>query len=183
MKTLLKKNWIVIRFLGLFFGCYIVLSLIYGAYLKYNVIDAQTPDYITKMVASQSENIIKAFGYQSKIEPSVIKPSMDLWVQDDLVATVIEGCNAISVMILFISFVLSFPASWKKTLLYIFAGSVLIYAVNLLRIALLAIALYRYPSSQELLHGLVFPAIIYGLVFLLWVFWIRATTLKPKRDE
>ena len=39
-------------------------------------------------------------------------------------------------------------------------------------IALLSYALYYYPTYEELLHGTVFPLFIYGVVFLLWVFWV-----------
>jgi len=58
---------------------------------------------------------------------------------------------------------------------------VLIYAMNIIRIALLTIAIYERPEHTELLHGTVFPAVIYGTVFLLWLGWINAYK-KPIKD-
>ena len=59
----------------------------------------------------------------------------------------------------------------------------MIYIVNLLRIVILSVGLYHYPWRREILHSVIFPLIIYGLVFLLWMFWVnRFVNLKPQ-DE
>jgi exosortase family protein XrtF len=89
------------------------------------------------------------------------------------VARIVEGCNAISVIILFIAFVIAFKGDFKKTVLFVLAGSILIHLLNVVRIALIAIALYHYPQHEHLLHGVIFPLIIYGIVFLLWVIWVN----------
>ena len=66
---------------------------------------------------------------------------------------------------------------------FIFTGIVLIYSVNVLRISILAIALYKYPQFSNTLHGVVFPAIIYGMVFLLWMIWVRMLTKTETENE
>jgi len=76
---------------------------------------------------------------------------------------------------------IAFADKWKATLLYIFAGSTLIYTVNLFRIVFLSIGLYHYPWRREILHTVIFPLIIYGLVFLLWMFWVNRYALKYKK--
>jgi uncharacterized SAM-binding protein YcdF (DUF218 family) len=46
---------------------------------------------------------------------------------------------------------------------------------------ILSIGLYHYPWRREILHTVIFPLIIYGLVFLLWMFWVnRFAALKNK---
>jgi exosortase family protein XrtF len=106
---------------------------------------------------------------------------MKIIVNNIYLARVIEGCNSISVIILFISFILAFAAKFKTTFFYIFLGSVLIYTVNLLRIVLLTIGLYHYPNQKDIFHTVVFPGIIYGMVFLLWIFWVnRFSKLKQQ---
>ena len=105
---------------------------------------------------------------------------MRLGINGDYLVRVVEGCNAMSVIILFLSFVLAFKKDWKTTFLFILAGSVLIYAFNILRIALLTIGIYEIPKYQELMHGTLFPIFIYGFVFLLWVFWIRNYRTEEK---
>jgi exosortase family protein XrtF len=181
---ILKKNKAVIRFLGVFFGTYIVLTLVYQFYLDNVESEVYFPEPITHIVALQTESLISFFRYETKIIPSHYDPSMRLGINGEYLVRVVEGCNAMSVIILFLSFVLAFKKDWKTTLLFILAGSVLIYAFNILRIALLTIGIYEIPKYQELMHGTLFPIFIYGFVFLLWIFWIRnyRTEEKPIHD-
>lgn len=98
-------------------------------------------------------------------------------------ARVVEGCNSISVIILFVSFIAAFAGRFKSTFVYMLSGSVIIYVVNLLRIVILSIGLYNYPWRREELHTVIFPLIIYGMVFLLWMFWVnRYSKLNPKNE-
>tara|TARA_R110000787_G_scaffold96415_8_gene199839 strand:- start:1460 stop:1891 length:432 start_codon:yes stop_codon:yes gene_type:complete len=131
------------------------------------------PDFITNLVAKQSSELISSFGYEAKVMPHDTETSMKLYINQTYLARIVEGCNAVSIIILFIAFIISFAEKLKKTLLFLFAGGALIYAVNILRIAILAIAIYKYPEYTETLHEVVFPAIIYGMVFLLWMIWVR----------
>ena len=48
----------------------------------------------------------------------------------------------------------------------------LIYFTNILRIAFIVVALYKYPQFENILHNIVFPSLIYGMTFLLWVLWV-----------
>jgi exosortase family protein XrtF len=99
--------------------------------------------------------------------------SVKLLVTNLYVARVIEGCNSISIIILFIAFIVAFSGPKKATFLYVITGSVIIYFINIARIAFLTMMLYHYPNQQMVLHNLIFPAIIYGTVFLLWVVWVQ----------
>ncbi len=112
-------------------------------------------------------------GYASKIEDHESDASQKLFVNNEFMVRVVEGCNAASIIILFISFIISFAEKFKKTFLFLLGGGLLIYLVNLIRIAILTIMYYEYPQYQEILHSVVFPAIIYGMVFLLWMIWVR----------
>lgn len=183
MKTLLKKYRPVLRFVALFMGTYFLLSLCYYFYLNFSENSIYPPDPITNLVAKQSNDLINAFGYTAHVVPHTTKPTMKLIVEGKFVAQIIEGCNALSIIILFIAFIIAFAEKLKKTLLFIFAGTVLIYAVNIIRITILAIALYEWPQHKDLLHGVVFPGLIYGMVFILWVVWIRMLKMNVKADE
>lgn len=155
-----------------------MLSLLYGLYLKLSNDGNLTSDVITNLVARQSKAVIEGFGYSAQVVPHPNQPSMKLFIEGKFLARIVEGCNALSIIILFVSFIIAFAQRFRKTLLFIFAGIAIIYAVNILRIAILGIALYTYPEQQHLLHGVVFPGIIYGMVFLLWLIWVRLLTPK-----
>lgn len=163
----------------LFLGTYILLSFLYGGYLQLSKSGNDHTDYVTRLVAEQSETLINWMGYASIVFPDPDYPGMQLFINNKMVGQIIEGCNSVSIIILFIAFIVAFSQNWKKTMLFLIIGAVLIYAVNLIRIALLAIALYQLPRYQEILHTVIFPGIIYGMVFLLWVIWVRSA---PKKE-
>ncbi|WP_418602939.1 exosortase family protein XrtF [Hwangdonia sp.] len=181
MQELFTKYKLVIKFILTFLMVYILFSVIYHFYLEFSEGSKFYPDYITHLVAKQTEDLLNGFGYNTQVLPHPDEPSMKVILNGSYVARVIEGCNAASVIILFMSFVIAFSGKLKTTLFFILSGSVLIYVVNLFRIALICVALYHYPEHQEFLHGVLFPAIIYGMVFLLWIFWVnRFSNLKKK---
>lgn len=163
----------VLRFIITFLGSYFVFSLLYNAYLDLFSSATYYPDFVTHLVALQSDSLLETLGYSSTVQPHQEEASMKLFINDYLLARIVEGCNSISVIILFASFVLSFFSNFRTTFLFIIAGSVIIYVMNIVRIAILAIGIYEYPRHAEFLHSIVFPLIIYGTVFLLWLFWVR----------
>ncbi len=183
MKALFLKYKSVVKFILTFLTVYFVLTLTYKFYLDFSDGSKYYPDYFTNLVAKQSHLLLETIGYDTTIVAHPNEPSMKLIINDKFVARVVEGCNSISVIILFISFIVAFAGRFKATFVYILSGSVIIYVVNLLRIVILSVGLYKYPWRREELHTVVFPLIIYGMVFLLWMFWVnRYSKLNPKNE-
>ena len=177
MLKLIRKYKAVSRFIIVFLGTYALLAWGYNWYLDYFSAHDE-PDFLTYLVALQSEVVISAIGYNATVAASTEAPLMHLYIDEKFIARIIEGCNAASIIILFISFMLAFFGKWKSTLLYIVFGIAFIYIINILRIALLSIGIYELPQYSHLLHKIVFPLVIYGSVFLLWILWIRIYTTK-----
>ncbi len=171
----MQNNRTVVIFLTKFFGVYALLFILYSVYLKntQEVGDFFACAPITKTVAKQTQFLLKTLGYNSEIKQHPKEISMQLMVGSKYVARIIEGCNSISIIILFISFIVAFAGELKATIMFILVGSGLIYCVNIVRIAFISLALYKYPQYQNMLHIFIFPAIIYGITFLLWVIWVR----------
>ncbi|WP_299227253.1 exosortase family protein XrtF [uncultured Psychroserpens sp.] len=182
MKALFIKYKSVVKFILTFLTVYFVLTFAYKFYLDFSDGSTYYPDYFTNLVANQSEALIDAFGYQAKVVRHPSEPSMKVIINEKFVARVVEGCNSISVLILFISFIIAFSGQFKITFFYLVAGCILIYSVNLLRIAILSIGLYNYPWRREILHTVIFPMIIYGMVFLLWMFWVNRFSKQKQND-
>lgn len=181
MKPLFIKYKSVIKFILTFLLVYVTLSFGYKLYLQYSTGSVYYPDFLTHFVARQCEFLLNVFGYNAEVIPHPDEPSMKLVVNGTYLARIIEGCNAISVIILFASFVIAFSGKLKTTIIYIILGSLLIYVVNLFRITLLAIGLFEYPEYADVLHTVIFPAIIYGLVFLLWIVWVNTFSKAMKK--
>lgn len=167
-------------FLGTFFLTYIVLTFLYQCYL--NSFEVDEIDAITTLVSYNTQWVIQLFNDQSFIEESATHPYMKLFFNDKYVARIVEGCNAISVIILFISFVVAFSGKLKATLLFIFGGGLLIYVLNVLRIAALSALIFYFPKQEPFLHGVLFPLYIYGVVFILWLIWVRKFSRYASKD-
>jgi exosortase family protein XrtF len=170
-----QSNKSVIYFLIKFFGTYALLFVLYAWYLqKYQIKEpffACAP--ITQNVANETQKLLNLVGYNVLMQQHTKEVSINVIVNNKPVARIIEGCNAISIIILYISFIIAFKGSFKNTILFIIGGSMLIYYFNIVRIAVISIAIYEYPIYEKILHEVVFPLLIYGLTFLLWFIWVK----------
>jgi exosortase family protein XrtF len=154
---------------------------LYQQYL--NGFEENQIDSVTRMVSENTEQVLLLFTDGSSIEESTTQPYMKLFFNEKYVARIVEGCNSISVIILFISFVVAFSGRLQTTLLFIFGGSLLIYALNVLRIAALSALIFYFPKQESLLHEVLFPLYIYGVVFILWLIWVRKFSRYASKDS
>lgn len=162
---------------------YFVLTGLYSFYLN----KTQTKGAIfecspiTKMVTNHSEAVAEWFGYDIYTDQNYQELSLMFMVNEKYVVKIVEGCTSISVMILFLAFIIALTGSIKNTLIFGFAGLVLIYLTNIFRIVALSLIIYHYPTYQDVLHSVFFPAAIYGMVFLLWIIWVNKYALINKK--
>ena len=182
----MQKNKPVILFLVKFFISYLIMVGLYSFYLsktqEKETLFSCSP--ITETVANQTATMIGFLGFKAEVLQHHDELSFKVLVNNKYVSRVIEGCNSVSIIILFIAFIIAFSGSFKSTIFFGFIGSLLIYSTNIFRIAVLSIGILLYPKQQEILHSLVFPAIIYGMVFLLWVIWVnKYSDFKKQQNE
>ena len=171
----MKRQRNIVLFLVKFFATYFILFVLYSYYLQ------KTQDKegffscapVTAAVAKQTTGVLNLLGYKASFIQHDKEMSIKLLLNEKYTARVIEGCNSFSIIILFLAFIVAFPGTLKASILYSIVGSFLIYGINILRIAFLTVMLYKFPDEQMFLHNLVFPAIIYGTTFLLWVLWVH----------
>lgn len=158
-------------FISTFFAAYILLTVIYKFYLNsFEIIEV---DGITNIVGHNVDQLMRLFNCDIKIFKSPFDPYLEVWYNQKYTLRIVEGCNAVSVLILFVSFVIAFSGKLKTTLFFILFGVFIIYLLNVLRIALLTVFLFHYPEHEHILHGVLFPLIIYGMVFILWIIWVN----------
>lgn len=169
---LLRKNRPFFIFLAKFGLTYLALSGIYALYLSQFDAAKYEPDGITRIVAYQTRDLVALLGEDAFTRPRHHENSYKFYIGNTAVARIVEGCNGISVMILFVSFIVAFSSTLKKTALYIVAGLVVLHILNIVRIALLCLSFYYYPQYNDVVHDIFFPLFIYGVVFVLWIFWV-----------
>ncbi len=160
-------------FLGKFLLTYLLLTFVYQSYLAQFDVKKFETDSLTQLVAQQTKDVMVIFDCDVRIAPNVKEPAVNLYYNKRSMARIIEGCNGVSVIILFVSFIIAFSGRIKPTILFIICGSLLIHILNVFRIALLCVLMYYYPKQQHFLHGVLFPLFIYGVVFMLWIIWVN----------
>lgn len=177
----MKKYLIIYKpfllFLGKFLLTYLLLTFLYQWYLGQFDFAAFETDTFTIFVARQTETLLQFFHAEAWVMPNLTEAGMKLIYNQKYIARIVEGCNALSVIILFISFVVAFTGKLKHTIGFIFFGSVLIHFLNISRIAILGYLLFHFPAYEHVLHGVIFPLFIYGVVFILWIIWVNKFSL------
>lgn len=172
LKQLLKENRSFLLFLVKFLLCYLSITGVYNLFLRQYTIESNEVDGITTHVAELTKSVLAFFNQEIALTNHQDQPAIKVLYHQKYIVRIVEGCNAVSVIILFASFIFAFSSTWKKTIGFIFLGALLIYVLNCIRIALLIAGIYYFPSSKDLLHDIVFPSVIYGIVFILWLIWI-----------
>ncbi|PIE50412.1 MAG: exosortase family protein XrtF [Flavobacteriales bacterium] len=156
---------------------YIILLVSYQLYL--NQFEGLGIDSFSDWVTQQVVSVQNWADYPTQIYHEKATATNWFYVKKEYVSRMVEGCNAMSVMILFVAFIFAFYKG-AKTFLFAFGGLALLHLMNVLRIAGLNIVLRDYPEYGKSFHDYVFPAIIYGTVVVLWLVWIQFFAIKKE---
>ncbi|MDJ0644694.1 MAG: exosortase family protein XrtF [Flavobacteriaceae bacterium] len=183
----MKKKKTIVKFLLKFFITYAVLVLAYNFYLDKTQQrgDVFSCSPITQTVAYHTQKLANLFGYEATVYQHEGELSMKFFLGDHYSFRLIEGCNSVSIIILFLAFIIAFSGSIPATILFGIVGGLVIYVMNLIRLVVISVLTKEYPQYDDFLHDLLFPAIIYGTVLLLWIIWVNRFSYlkKPKREK
>ncbi len=173
---MLKEVKPILLLLGRFLGIYFGLIALYQLYL--NAYSDVAADPITRIIAEQSAYCLRETGYTIQLIDGKAKEGIYFYINKIWPTVMIEGCNAISIMILFLAFIFAFYQG-IKTFWFSLGGLIFLYIINILRIAIINIVILELPDKYaDISHDYFFPAIIYGAVVLLWIIWIKFFVLK-----
>ncbi len=175
-KDLKPTFYILFRFIVI----YLILLAIYQYYLNY--FSGTGLDPYSRMIAEQVRNIQNYIGYPTQFYDDIKGEQVYFYVKNDYRTRMVEGCNAISVMILFVSFIFAFYKG-VKTFIFALISLILIYIMNLLRIVGLNIVITDHKEYGNITHDVIFPSIIYGTVIILWIIWMKFFVLKGLNRE
>lgn len=163
---------ILLRFLLI----YLAFLGLYQLYLNY--FSGTGLDPVSKWIADQSTAVQNFLNYKSEMVDQPERETSWFYVDGEYRSRMVEGCNAISVMILFLAFIFAFY-NGAKTFVFAISGLVFLHIMNVLRIAGLNLLIIEFPKYIKIGHDYFFPAIIYGSVVLLWLIWIKFFAKKP----
>lgn len=162
-----------ILFLVKFIGIYVVGNFLYGWYVT---VYEPSPDPVTHWVTDHTAAVLSSCGWPTVVEDRANKPTSNLKYDGKNILAVYEGCNGINVMIIFVAFLIAFGPLSRPLFWFIPAGLLIIHVMNLARITLLFwVSLYQ-KDYLYFMHKYFFTAILYVVVFVLWVWWVRKFT-------
>ena len=184
--TELKSTWKSIpqevqRFLKRALIIFIIWKLIYHLFLfNGRIIDKPLTDWSTK----GAEKLMQVFYPDATLlikEECNLSPELNnelfcfdyLYLNGRKIVGVADPCNALELYVLYIGFLFAFPASLKRVLLFSVIGILVIYMVNIIRLAALASMNMHRVNAVDMAHHYIFKMIVYVLIFGLWVLFIK----------
>lgn len=91
-----------------------------------------------------------------------------------------NGCNGVETMLIFMSAVLAFPASWRSRLAGLAIGLVAIQGINLVRVVALFLTGAYLPSLFDASHTVIWQTLVILSGVLLWLLWASRFALPAR---
>ncbi len=152
------------RFLGKMLAAYVAWYVLYDLWL---LPDGRLDAWVSHSVVEVAGGAFGAVGLEA------VTAGRTIALPDTPGVKIVNGCNGLSPIGLFVGFVLAFPGRWRRRAWFVPLGAAMLYAANVGRIALLAGLQRVAPDAFAWIHGLGAPAVFYLVVFGLWVLWVR----------
>ncbi|MDL1913761.1 MAG: exosortase family protein XrtF [Bergeyella sp.] len=154
-----------------FLTTYLALVFLYQIYL--NAYKENGLDPLSRKIAWCTSEIINTTNhYTSQLVDQKEYEGVWFFINGKYTTRMVEGCNAVSIIILFIAFIFAFYKGYT-TFIFVGIGIILIYLINIARIVALNLIARSLPAYSKIAHDYFFPAIIYGTVVILWIIWIH----------
>ena len=164
----------VLRFLGKMLAAYVVWYVLYDLWL---LPDGRLDAWVSHSVVDVSGAVLALLGFAPDAAGRVVALPGTAGVR------IVNGCNGLSTIGLFVGFILAYPGDWTRRAWFIPLGTAVIYAANVGRITLLA-GLQRYaPELFSSIHNLGAPAFFYAVVFGLWMVWTHYGSINSDAAE
>lgn len=143
---------------------FVVWYLIYELWL---LPDGRLDEWISINIVQNTVGILNFLGYEIFAFNRVVGIGEAAGIE------VIDGCNGIAAIGLFLGFILAYPGDWKVKASFSLFGIAIIYLVNLFRIVILAITQVEWPAFFNFTHDYSTTFIFYVVIFFLWMLWAK----------
>lgn len=96
---------------------------------------------------------------------------------------IVWSCTGLKQSFIWLVIMLVARGSWKKKLWFIPLGWLCIYVFNLFRILIISMVMEFHPEYFHILHAYVFKYLFYGMLFMLWVWWVEKLSKAEGKQE
>jgi exosortase family protein XrtF len=143
---------------------YVVWYCVYDLWL---LPDGRLDTMVSRSTASTSRVVLNTLGFGASGMGRLVRMAGTPGVE------IVNGCNGLSTIGLFLGFVLAYPGAWWRRVVYVPVGAAVIYATNVLRIVIMVLVQHYWPAAFAPLHGFGLTTIFYVVVFVLWMGWVH----------
>lgn len=166
-KSDLKKTLSIKRFAVTYLVLMTLFFLLIALEPIQNVIDLN--GLYTKAIIFITAKILEIMGLLCTCQGSVITIS-------GISLDVKFGCNGLEAVMIYTVGIISFPATWKKKLLGIAAGFIVIQIINIIRIVTLAYSCIYFKTLFEYIHIYIAQGMMIAValgIYLLWIVYAK----------
>lgn len=156
------------------FVIYILWYIVYELWILPN---GYIDEPLSRNIAAVSAGILSFFGESIFLYERVVGITGAPGVE------IIDGCNGIAAIGLFLGFIFAYPGKWIPRILFSFFGIGIIYIVNVLRIVTLSYVQVYYPSAFDFTHDYSTTAIFYIVIFILWIIWANYSESFDNKND
>lgn len=155
----IERNRVMLKYLFLFFVFVVILYVIFYDSLVYK-------DFSKEFTASIVASLLNLFGISTSVDGATITvPNFTL--------NVIPECVGVFMMIIYSSFILSYPTNLKNKLIGIGIGIPCLFAIAVVRISSLAVIGMSHPDLWEYFHVYFWQMTLIIFVILLLLLWVE----------
>ena len=154
----INQNKDAIKFVALFITFCTVFYLFYYHFMDRFV-------FLNDTTASLLGFLMRIFGSDVYVNGNNV-------VVDGFALKIIEECTAMFGSIVYVSCVLAYPADIKKKSIGVAFGVPCLYAINMVRLVVLAFVGLLNPGIFEYVHTYLWQTIFIAFVILIWLVWV-----------
>ena len=160
-------NRLLLRFILVASAMYLAWFFGYEQWLSS---DGRLDTALCNHIAASSVALLRAAGFAATLDPT----STSLLMMNGQPAVIVgKPCNGLVLYALFSGFVLAFPGPAQRKLWFIPLGIALIWCLNIVRVAALALNFHYAHQSVDFNHHYTYTFVVYSFIFALWMLWAR----------
>lgn len=164
-----EKALFLIKFLAAITVLYVLIAL--------NPVNDHVIVPFTEGITAVSAAVLRGIGQAAEVsEGTLIRTT-------GFIVDVKNGCNGIEAIILLIAAIGAYPAPIKHRIAGIIGASILLQAINILRISMLVWLGAHHPDIFQLFHVAVWQTVIILISVLLFLLWSSRVAPQPLADS
>lgn len=156
---------------------FLLWKVSYQSYLKpTRIIDSP----LTTITSAATTKLLSSFYPNDNFTFITYFGGSNIYKNGQMVLFILDPCNALEVFVVYFIFVLAFPTSFARQVIFIVIGVIEIFALNIIRCSLIAYLNMFHKIYTDIAHHYVFSIVLYGCILGLWA---RYLYKKTNRNE